>query len=173
VGLYNTPVIAHNISHMAEYGKYQKSGRDQNRGWRSEYKKFRVKSSIKSFRDLEVYKQTTLLSAEICQFQLPRTIKNRKSLEDDFKKLKELTKHIPRLIAESYGDKFTNLDLSSQKLEKSMQIISMVIAKTDFLIASVDSQEISETLNTSLKKYQIQRVKILNLKKAWQRVFKR
>ncbi|MFH1878182.1 MAG: hypothetical protein ABH883_05185 [Candidatus Omnitrophota bacterium] len=53
-----------------------------------------------------------------------------------------------------------------------MQIISMVIAKTDFLIASVDSQEISETLNTSLKKYQIQRVKILNLKKAWQRVFK-
>ena len=30
-----------------------------------EYKKFRVKSTIKSFRDLEVYKKTTHLAAEI------------------------------------------------------------------------------------------------------------
>ncbi|MBI4647518.1 MAG: hypothetical protein HY738_13250 [Bacteroidia bacterium] len=153
-----------------KYEQQQKEG-GQKSSWRPEYKKFRVKSSIKSFRDLEVYKQTTQLCVEIFQFELPETIKNRKKLTSEIEIMYELAKNIPRLIAESYGDKFNDLNGSLQKLEKAMQIISDIITKVDFLVASVDSQEVKETLNKILKKYQTQRVKIFNLKRAWDRVF--
>lgn len=67
---------------MAGYEKYQKSYKNKSarkRTWAPEYKKFRVKSPIKTFRDLEVYRQTTQLSAQIFQLELPKTMKNRKN----------------------------------------------------------------------------------------------
>jgi len=42
---------------------------------KQEYKKYRVKSAIKSFRNLEVYKKTTELSAELFQMELPKGCK--------------------------------------------------------------------------------------------------
>ncbi len=74
---------------MVGYKKYgdkapeAKQGSGRKGKWKPEYKKFRVKSAIKSFRDLEVYKQTTQLSAKIFQIELPATIKNRKRLSDE------------------------------------------------------------------------------------------
>lgn len=153
-----------------KYAQQQKEG-GQKSSWRPEYKKFRVKSSIKSFRDLEVYKQTTKLCVEIFQMELPETIKNRKKLSGEIEIMYELAKNVPRLIAESYGDKFSDLTGALQKLEKTAQIISDIITKIDFLVASVEPQEVKEILNKILKKYQTQRVKILNLKRAWDRVF--
>jgi len=172
---------------MADYKKYQKDQRDKGRGtrgWSPEYKKFRVRSSIKSFRDLEVYKQTTQLSTELFQFELPETLKNRKKLDEEIKLLYELSKNVPRLIAECYGDKFTNFNLAKEKLEKTMQLISNIITKIDFLVTTLNavgppagqagvSREKSETLTEILKKYQRQRTKILNLKNAWCRLFEK
>lgn len=135
-----------------------------------EYKKYRVKSPIKTFRDLEVYKNTTQLAAEVFQIKSPKSDKN---LEKELDILKEITKHIPKLIAESYGNKFSSLKMALNKLEQAMQLISNVITKIDFLIASFNAKEIKETLPKILKKYQIQRRKILNLKNAWERVFKK
>jgi hypothetical protein len=157
---------------MYGYKKYQNTVGKKN-PIKPEYKKFRVKTTVKSFRDLEVYKQTTQLSSEIFNFEISDAAKNRIKLTEEIGKLYNLSKHVPRLIAESYGDKFNNLDLALDKLEKSMQLISSIIAKIDFLTASVDSQDTKEVLNKFLKKYQIQRIKILNLKRAWERVFKR
>lgn len=59
------------------------------------------------------------------------------------------------------------------KLEKAMQLISDTISKIDFLTVAVDdkNKEFKEILDGILKKYQIQRRKILNLKNAWSRVF--
>ena len=37
----------------------------------TEYKKYRVKTTIKSFRDLEIYKRTTALSAELFTLNPP------------------------------------------------------------------------------------------------------
>jgi len=163
---------------MAGYEKYQKSYKNKSvrkRTWAPEYKKFRVKSSIKTFRDLEVYRQTTQLSADIFQFELPETVKMRKKLSEETRILYELSKNVPRLIAECYGDKFSNFNLAMQKLEKSMQIISNIIAKIDFLVATLNavraSHEKSEKLTEILKKYQRQRTKILNLKNAWDKLF--
>ena len=149
------------------YDKYRKLPQ-KSYGGKLEYKTYRIKSPIKSFRDLEVYKNTTQLAAEIFQIKIPHQTN---TLEKEIEILQGLVKPIPKLIAESYGDKFSNVPLALGKLEKAMQLISNVITKIDFLIASFDEQEIKETLNNLLKRYQIQRRKILNLKRAWERVF--
>ncbi|MFH1504680.1 MAG: hypothetical protein ABIH08_04775 [Candidatus Omnitrophota bacterium] len=160
---------------MPGFKKYQnyKNNKTARPASRPEYKKYRVRTAIKTFRDLEVYKQTTQLSSEIFQLEIPTPEKNKAKLIKEAEILYELSKNIPRLIAESYGDKFSEFDSAMKKLEKTAQLISAVISKIDFLTASIESQSTKETLNKFLKKYQIQRVKILNLKRAWERVFKK
>lgn len=138
-------------------------------GTKPEYQKYRVKSPVKSFRDLEVYKTTTQLAVSIFQFQLPKENRN---LEQETEILRNIAKLIPKAIAESYGDRFSDRGLAYRKLEQTMQLITNVITKIDFLIASMNNQEVKEELLTLLKKYQGQKMKILNLKRAWERVFK-
>ncbi|MBU1091450.1 hypothetical protein KKA27_01105, partial [Patescibacteria group bacterium] len=82
------------------------------------YGNFRVKSPVKTFRDLEVYQQTTKLSADIFVLKIPAKRKNDKDVLDEIGKLKEISKQIPRLIVEAYGDKFTDLELAGKKMEK-------------------------------------------------------
>jgi len=158
---------------MPGFKKYQSDKNIKPRKFapRQEYKKFRVRTAIKTFRDLEVYKQTTQLSSEIFQLEISAAEKNKTKLMEEAELLYGLSKNIPRLIAESYGDKFSEFDKAMNKLEKTAQLVSSVISKIDFLTASVETLKTKETLNKFLKKYQIQRVKILNLKKAWIRVF--
>ena len=136
-----------------------------------EYQKFRVRSAIKSFRDLEVYKVTMQLAADIFQFDLPAKIKNHKKILEQTAWLKEQAQLVPKMIAQSYGDKFSDLDGALHKLEQCMQLISDLITKIDFLLVLIDHAESRDALYAFLKKYQTQRVKILNLKKAWIRVF--
>ncbi|MFH1245686.1 MAG: hypothetical protein V1662_04300 [Candidatus Omnitrophota bacterium] len=133
-----------------------------------EYKKYRVKSPVKSFRDLEVYKRTTQYAAEIFQIKLPKADA---ALQEEFGILNQIVKQAPKLIAESYGDKFSDFTGALAKLEKTAQIISNAVTKIDFLVLSVQDTGVKETLNALLKKYQTQRVKVLNLKRAWVRVF--
>jgi|GEM_PF-728985 len=146
---------------------------NKSRFWKPEYQKFRVRSGIKTFRDLEVYQQSTQLSAEIFQFKLPPKTKNRLNLNLEIAQLQDSSRQIPRLIAESYGDKFGNSALALGKLETSAQLISGIITKIDFLLASLDHSASKEMLLQWLKKYQIQRVRILNLKRAWERIFRK
>lgn len=135
-----------------------------------EYSKFRVRGAIRSFRDLEIYKQTTLLSSEIYQIILPANLRQKKLLEAELDLLRQISKQVPRFIAESYGDRFSSRALAYQKLEKAMQYVSAVIAKLDFLIASVEHQETKQIFIKLIQKYQFQRRKTLNLKRAWERV---
>jgi len=136
-----------------------------------EYRKFRVRGHIRSFRDLEIYKKTTWLSSQIYGIELPPKIKGKKLLERELELLRNISKQIPRLIAESYGDRYTNRQLAYAKLEESMQHIRQTIAKMDFIIAAVEkNQELKHSLTKLIGKYQRQRRKILNLKKAWERI---
>ncbi len=114
--------------------------------------------------------KTTELSAELYQIEIPKNCK--KSLEKEFEVLTEISKHIPKLVAESYGDKFSGLNIGLAKLEKAMQLISDTISKIDFLMIAIDEKDFKDALFGILKKYQIQRRKILNLKNGWARVFK-
>lgn len=135
-----------------------------------EYRKFRVRGHIKSFRDLEIYKQTTLLSSQIFQITLPPKLPQKKLMETELEFLRNLSKQVPRLIAESWGDRFTNRQLAYAKLEKAMQYVSQIITKIDFLIASINHQETTHNLAKLIRKYQVQKRKILNLKRAWLRI---
>jgi len=139
---------------------------------KQEYSKYRVRTPVKSFRDLEVYRQTTLLCSEIFKF-IPeiKKIKKDKYLLDEFKILYSLSKLIPKLIAESYGDRFSSNELAFSKLEQAMRIIANIITKIDFITATIENNDIKEALNKILSKYQKQRVKINNLRRAWTRVY--
>ena len=139
---------------------------------KQEYNKYRVKTSVKSFRDLEVYCQATLLSSEIFKI-IPEIKKSKKDkcLFDEFGILYSLSKLIPKLIAESYGDRFSSNEMAFSKLEQAMRIIANIITKIDFMVEVIQDDEIKGSLNKMLAKYQKQRVKINNLRRAWSRVY--
>ena len=77
-----------------------------------EYRNYRIKPPVKSFRDLEVYQKTIQLSDEITS--LP--FLNKDGFEQDNRQIKEIAESIPKLIAEAYGDKFDSTELANKKL---------------------------------------------------------
>jgi len=139
---------------------------------KQEYNKYRVRTAIKSFRDLEIYRQGTLLSVEVFKliFKIGKK-KKEKYLLKEFEILYSLSKLIPKLIAESYGDRFSDNEMAFNKLEQVMRIIANIVAKIDFLVEVIEDNEIKKALNKILAKYQKQRVKINNLRRAWIRVY--
>ncbi len=76
-----------------EYKKYNKNN-------------FRVRSPIKSFRDLEVYQTTIKLSNILLDLDF---------LNNEKEEIKKISESIPRLIAESYGDKFDSIEIAEKK----------------------------------------------------------
>ena len=151
---------------------YRYGFRNRNRR-KLEYKKYRVRGNIRSFRDLEVYKKTTELSSQIFQIELPTNLKGRKKIQEELEVLYNIAKHIPKLIAESYGERFTSKEEAYATLERAMRCIDKTIAKLDFLVAAIGRQETKQELVAMINKYQKQRLKILNLKRAWERFEKK
>lgn len=82
-----------------------------------------------------------------------------------------MSKIVPRLIVESYGDKFTDFGLADRKLEKAAYTINMIVAKLDFLNALVNNEEFCDQASAILRRYQRVKMRIINLKRAWGRVF--
>jgi len=141
--------------------EYNKNNKFRENGYNRN--NFRVRSPVKSFRDLEVYQITIKLS---------NLIKNLDFLENEKDKLKDLSEDIPRLIAEAYGDKFENMELSEKKLDKAITSVVDIITKLDILRERfLEEREKKESLDKLILKYGYQKLKILNLKKAWKRVF--
>ena len=131
-----------------------------------EYRKFRVKTSVKSFRDLEIYKRTTALCAELFTLQIGEG-KNSKQLQTELDILTSLSKYVPKYIAESYGDRYSDRALGIAKLEKAAQIISDVIAKLDLINILAEEKALKESILKLIRNYQLQRRKVINLKRVW------
>jgi len=136
------------------------------------YSKFRVKTPIKSFRDLEVYQEATKLSAQLFNLKIPEKYQS-EELNVELGTLKENSKLITKFIVESYNDKFTQIGLASKKLELAAQTANMIVAKLDFLNALVEDQEWRDMMAGILKRYQRLKMRTLNLKRAWERVFQK
>lgn len=134
------------------------------------YQKFRVKTPVKTFRDLEVYQEAVKLSAQIFNLKLPAKHQS-EELEQELKTLKENSKLIIKLLVESYGDKFSSMKEASKKMELVLTSCNMIVAKLDFFNALVEEQEWRDQLSEMLKKFQRLKIKTLNLKRAWERVF--
>ena len=135
------------------------------------YKKFRIRTPVRTFRDLEVYQESTKLAAQIFNLKLPGEYKGK--ILEEIQNLEQMSKIIPKLIVESYNDKFNDFKVADKKLEIAIQTINLIIAKLDFLSAFIENAEFRNLLSDILKKYQRVKFKIINLKKAWGRVFKK
>jgi len=133
-------------------------------GWNREYSNFRVKSPIKSFRDLEVYQKTIQLSEQITSLDF---LSEKEVLE-----IKLIAENIPKFIAEAWGDKFDSKELSDKKIVFAVTLITNIITKIDLLREKFSEDlEKKEALDKLLVNYLTQKRKSLNLRKAWQRVF--
>ena len=133
-----------------EYKKYHKNN-------------FRVRSPIKSFRDLEVYQTTIKLSNMLLGLDF---------LNDEKQEIKKISESIPKLIAESYGDKFDSIEIAEKKLDEAITLISNIITKLDiFREKFLEVKEKKEVLDKLIIKYGYQKLKVLNLKRAWKRIF--
>ena len=108
-----------------------------------EYRNYRVKSPVKSFRDLEVYQKTIQLSNEITNL----TFLNDNKFEQDNRQIKEIAENIPKLIAEAYGDKFDSRELANKKLTDSVTLITDAITKIDFKKGMAESIYKQSTAN--------------------------
>jgi hypothetical protein len=132
------------------------------------YKNYRVKSPIRSFRDLEVYQKTIQLSDEITNLQFL----NKKQFETDNQEIKQVAEKIPKLIAEAYGDRFDSKELAHEKLTEAITLITNAITKIDlFRERFAENKEAKDILDKLLTRYQTQKRKVLNLRRAWDRVF--
>ncbi|MBU1569655.1 hypothetical protein KJ693_12500 [bacterium] len=96
----------------------------------------------------------------------PETL-NDKRLEHEIEILGDLSKYVPKYIAESYGDRFSDKTLGVRKLEKAAQVISDIIAKLDLVNILTEDEMFKEIVLGTIKKYQIQRRKVINLKRVW------
>ena len=133
-----------------------------------EFRNYRVKSPVKSFRDLEVYQKTIQLSDEITNLPFLKDL----MFDKDKEEIKLLTEKIPKLIAEAYGDKFDSKDLAHKKLTEAITLITNAITKIDLLRQRfAEDKNNKEILDNLLTRYQTQKVKVLNLRRAWDRVF--
>lgn len=157
--------------HKQPYGKYRAVSRTRNRtnGSPGSSGRFRVKSPVKTFRDLDVYKNTTALSSEIARLKIPKKL----GLAGEQETLRTISKYVPKLIAESYGDKFVSGKLASAKMEQAMRCVTNAVTKLDFMVACAGDEngDLKHALLDVAGKYQTQRRKIFNLKRAWDRVF--
>jgi len=127
--------------------------------WRGQMQdKFRVKSPVKSFRDLEVYQVSVQLAHEISCFDL-----------EEKKRISEIAESVPRLIAESYGDRFDSKELSHQKITMAITLIVDLIAEIDLLREKYPDKR--DVLDKLLSKYLTQKRKVLNLRGAWSKAF--
>lgn len=120
--------------------------------------KFRVRSPVKSFRDLEVYQKTVQLSSEV------------ESLGSS--EMNKAAARIPELIAEAYGDKYDSKAISHEKLTEAVTLITDMITKIDVLREKFKGDAgKKEALDKMLSIYHTQKIKVLNLRKAWDRVY--
>ena len=130
--------------------------------------KRQVKSPVKSFRDLEVYQKTIQLSDEITNLHFLKDA----IFEKDKEEIKSIAEKIPKLIAEAYGDKFDSKEIAHKKLTEAVTLITNAVTKIDLLRQRFsEDKEAKEILDKLLTNYQYQKIKILNLRKAWDRVF--
>lgn len=131
---------------------------------KTDYSKFRVRSIIKSFRDLEVYQKTIKLSEQIINLKFLS--------EQEILEIKSIAENIPKLIAEAYGDRFDSKELAHKKITNAITLTTNIITKIDLLREKfLEDLEKKEDLDKLLINYLTQKRKILNLRRAWDKVF--
>ncbi|MDP2927439.1 MAG: four helix bundle protein [Candidatus Omnitrophota bacterium] len=127
---------------------------------------FRVKKPIRSFRDLEVYQRANEAATEIITKIVPLLGEGNSPIKD---KLVECCLKIPESIAIAHSRRFEKGDESDfleNALEGCNKAVVYLEQAWDIYIKDIEGRSVCEDL---IKRYILERRKIFNLYKAWQK----
>ncbi len=132
------------------------------------YKKsaFRVKKPIRSFGDLEVYQRANEAATEIITKIVPLLGEGNSPIKD---KLVECCLKIPESIAIAHSHRFEKgdeLNILEDALEGCNKAVVYLEQARDIYIQDIEGRVVCEDL---IKRYILERRKIFNLYKAWQK----
>ncbi len=136
--------------------------------YRQTYKKsaFRIKKPIRSFRDLEVYQRANEAATEIITKIIPLLGEGNSPIKD---KLVECCLKIPESIAVAHSRRFEKGDEAGfleDALEGCNKAVVYLEQARDIYIKDIEGRAVCEDL---IKRYILERRKIFNLYKAWQK----
>ncbi len=127
--------------------------------------KFSPKRSIKSFRDLDVYRESLECSVIVGKNLVPAL------KEAGFPLVEGMTNcalSVPLLIAEAHGMRFSNFASGVATLEKAMQGCSKMVVYLEEARGLCDGLD-ATLIETLLSRYLQTRGKMLRLEKSWQK----
>tara|TARA_B100000745_G_scaffold283446_1_gene217515 strand:- start:1066 stop:1554 length:489 start_codon:yes stop_codon:yes gene_type:complete len=128
--------------------------------------KYSPKKAIKSFRDLEVYRQTLACSILVMKYILPELEEQKYPA---YKQITECTIAIPLQISEAHGMRFDDFDTAISTLEISMCGCNKMIVFLE-QAAGLYKEELDIGLIEDIcNRYITVRGKILRLEKSWKK----
>ncbi len=128
--------------------------------------RFRVRKPVRSFRDLEVYQKALEGAVMVAKNFLPILEKVQYPLKEE---MVRTSLEIPRFIAEAHSRRFDSNIEGIALLEKAMTDCNKMIVYLE-QVRDIYPENIERILCEELiKKYMYNRVKILNLSKAWKK----
>ena len=136
--------------------------------YKPSYKKsaFRVRKPIRSFRDLEVYQRANEAATEIITKIIPLLGGENSPIKE---KLVDCCLKIPESIAIAHSHRFEKGDESGfmeDALEGCNKAVVYLEQARDIFIKDIEGRALCEDL---IKRYILERRKIFNLYKAWQK----
>ena len=127
--------------------------------------KYSPKRTVKSFRDLDVYRITTDCALTLAREVLPILEKDKFSLVDG---MRDCALSIPLRVAEAHGMRFSDFAVAVRTLESAMQGCNKMIVyleQASGLSYNVDVAVLEEFM----QKYLQVRGKMLRLERSWQK----
>jgi hypothetical protein len=125
------------------------------------------REQIKSFRDLEVYRESVLLCADVVQQLFPLAQK-RKFLKRN--RLRGAALSIPGMVADGYGMRFYDRAKGLAKLHAAILFCNRIVCYCDLMCeAFVVSAEEKARCDEILEKYFFLRLKLQNFQKSWEK----
>jgi hypothetical protein len=125
-----------------------------------------VRKPVRSFRDLEVYQKALEGAVMVAKNFLPILEKVQYPLKEE---MVRTSLEIPRFIAEAHSRRFDSNIEGIALLEKAMTDCNKMIVYLE-QVRDIYPENIERILCEELiKKYMYNRVKILNLSKAWKK----
>ncbi len=126
--------------------------------------KFSPKKSVKSFRDLDVYRISMELSLDVSKFIIP-------ALEEEgyplIEGMRNSSLSIPLFIADAHSIRFADFDKGVATLERAMQSCNKMVVYLEQSMGLYTKEVDVVLVEDLMKKYITVRGKMFRLMKAW------
>lgn len=127
--------------------------------------KFSPKKTVRSFRDLEVYRRTMECSVLICAELLPILVKEKFPLAEG---MQNCALSVPLRVAEAHGMRFSDFDRAVRLLEEAMRGCNKMVVYLE-QVRGLSHNADDAFLEDMTRRYMDTRGKMLRLERAWQK----